>query len=449
LALGLVLLAGSAAAARGRSPAIARAPSFVAEEAEPDSGLGGYLEGLSDSTDHYFGLAAVSPDTAGNDSALAYGLLHPNALEGGAFPLHYGLSFAFNRAEGPVYGGSLGFGRPILYGSLNGKLAYAVGSDDLLGGAEYLKRVHREHGNWTLRAFGGRIMSVMDGDHPDVGLATARALIDGRDGQHYFREDGFEARLEREAETWRVAVGYRDMLQSALPTTTTWNLTNRPISVAENVAAAFGRAHELGVSAGAQLPGLPVTAQLDYRTAGEAIGSDLEYRRMRVALSGDWGLGRLASVVPQAAYGRLNESVVPQAAFYLGGDHSLRSLPTAALGGTGMAVARLDVIGTFDILAAAHIPHPVMFPLQLGVFGATGAAWGQDPYGGPTVPGVDWPERQSWRSEAGASLIYQPGFPDPTMLLRFNFAQGIGPDGESRWSFSYSRALDLVRTFSR
>ena len=92
-----------------------------------------------------------------------------------------------------MYGGSLGFGRPILYGSLNGKLAYAVGSDDLLGGAEYLKRVHREHGNWTLRAFGGRIMSVMDGDHPDVGLATARALIDGRDGQHYFREDGFEA----------------------------------------------------------------------------------------------------------------------------------------------------------------------------------------------------------------------------------------------------------------
>jgi len=128
------------------------------------------------------------------------------------------------------------------------------------------------------------------------------------------------------------------------------------------------------------------------------------------------------------------DSRLPGAAgfFYLGGQHSLRSLTGDSRGGTGLALARLDVVESPDLLTLAHIPHPAMLPLQAGVFAASGAVWGADPYGGPSVPGLDWPRRQGWLSEAGASLIYQPGIPDPLWMLRLNVAWPLGPRASPR-----------------
>jgi hypothetical protein len=119
-----------------------------------------------------------------------------------------------------------------------------------------------------------------------------------------------------------------------------------------------------------------------------------------------------------------------------------------SLGGTGVAIARLDVIGVDDLLALARIPHPVMLPIQGGVFAATGAVWGADPFRGPGTPDGGWPDRSAWRSEVGVSLLYRPGMPDEDAYLRVNLAWPVGPHGGgARWSVSYSQALDLLRAF--
>ena len=88
-----------------------------------------------------------------------------------------------------------------------------------------------------------------------------------------------------------------------------------------------------------------------------------------------------------------------------------------------------------------------MFPFQVGLFAAIGAIWGQDPSAGPARP-ASWPDANAWLSEAGVSLLYRPGMPDDDGYLRLNYAWPIGPNaGEARWSFSYSRALDLLKPF--
>jgi hypothetical protein len=247
-----------------------------------------------------------------------------------------------------------------------------------------------------------------------------------------------------------VRVGYADQLQSPLSTTTTWSLTGARADPAFNLAAAFGRMREIRYEAGVQLPVVPVFLQANYATSGDAIGSDFEYRRSRLAASGDWALGESFSIVPQVAYGRLSGQAVPQASLYMGGSRTLRSLPGAGLGGTGLALARLDLVGHEDVLALMRIPHPDAFPIHLGAFAATGAVWGADPYGGPTIAGTDWPNREDWLHEAGVQVLYRPGIPEADGYLRISYAWPLGPtDREGRWAVSYSRALDLVDRIAR
>jgi hypothetical protein len=309
--------------------------------------------------------------------------------------------------------------------------------------------VHQGGARWSLELWAGRASLEMNREHPEIYLSGVRALLDGSDRQHYYRADGFTAGLERETTNWRAGVRFRDVLEGPLAITTSWNLFHQPLEVPGNVPAVKGRAHEVRFEAGWRLPRIPITLDGRYQTSGNAIGSDFEYRRARVAMAGDLPLGRFLALVPQAAYGRLSGTMVPQAAFYLGGPSSLRSLPVDRRGGTGLAIARLDLVETPDVLTLAHIPHPAMFPLQLGLFAASGAAWGDDPYGGPPPPGVDWPERQDWVSETGLSFIYQPGIPDPLWMVRVNTAWALGPQRETlRWSVSYTRAFDFVRPFT-
>jgi hypothetical protein len=238
------------------------------------------------------------------------------------------------------------------------------------------------------------------------------------------------------------------MLESPLAVTTTWNLARDPLDVPGNLAAAFGRTRELALATAARLPLLPLRGQITHQMSDKAIGSDFDYRRTRAALGGELALGGHLSFLPQLVYGRLGGDAIPQASFYLGGSRTLRGLTGAELGGTGLALARLDLIGADDLLALAHIPHPAMLPIQGGLFAATGAVWGADPYGGPGSPAAGWPDKAAWLSEVGASLLYRPGIPDEDAYFRLNYAQPLGPGGrEPRWSLSYSRALDLLRAF--
>jgi hypothetical protein len=96
-----------------------------------------------------------------------------------------------------------------------------------------------------------------------------------------------------------------------------------------------------------------------------------------------------------------------------------------------------------------HIPHPAALPIQAGAFVASGAVAGRDPYTGAIVPGVDWPRRESFHSEAGISLLYRPGLPDPASFVKINWAWPTGPaHGGARLSVAYTRGVDLVKPLS-
>ena len=423
-------------------------PTARAQEAPADSSLHQFLQGLSDSTDRYFGLIAAPLDTAGLDSAMAAGLEDPWRGPRTRTRFSYGPVYVFNRVDGTRWGGSAALSNRGARWRLGGDLGYAAGSDRWLGGGEVTTGIRRRDTFWRLRVRGGRRTAGMDREHEEMRLATLRALVSGSDRQHYLRRDGVGIAFTGDGAMWHAGVEYRDALESPLAVTTRWNLARHALDVPGNLAAAFGRTREVALEAGARWPGLPLWSQVTHQTSDRALGSDFDYRRTRVALAGELPLGGHLSFLPQLAYGRLGGDPVPQASFYLGGARTLRSLPGAALGGTGLVLARLDVIGADDLLALAHLPHPAMFPIQGGLFVATGAVWGADPYGGPGTPAAGWPEKTAWLSEAGASLLYRPGVPDDDGYFRLNYGHPLGSgEREARWSVSYSRALDLLRSF--
>jgi hypothetical protein len=419
---------------------------FSEAAADSDSSLDEYLGEMADSTGEWFGLSAAPRDTAGLDSSLAWHLDHieeeprPRPLRLGGSPYA-----AFNRVDGPVYGGGLWIGEARLLGRLRGDLRYAVGPNEWLGGGTYEKLVARRTARWSVRLGLGRETTCMDRDHPEWHLSSLRAFVTGHDRKHYLRREGLATWIERQTETTRLGLGYRDMRESPLVTTTTWNLVNADLSITSNLPAARGRARELGFEAEARLPLMPVIVEVSHQTSGPSIGSDFDYRRIRATASGEFGVANVATAIPQVFYGRLSGIPTPQQSFYLGGSHSLRSLSSNARAGTHMVVGRLDLIGAFDVLEKLHLPHPDALPLQIGAFAGAGAAWGVDPFGGPTVPGDEWPRKETWIGEAGFSLIYQPGIPDAAHCIRINYALPLGPHRESiHWSASFSRAIDFV-----
>lgn len=417
-----------------------------AEDAPGDTLLRRFLGGLSDSTDAYFGMSAAKPDTAGLDSALAYRLTHSEPrprlrLMPDLFPW-----VGFNRVDGGVMGGGLAFGRRSRIGRLSGRAAWANGPNVVLGEGVYEKAFLRDESSWTLRLGAGRLTDGMDRDFGELRLAQVRALLSGADTKRYFRREGFRARFGRETPIWRAGVEYRDELESPLPVTATWNLMNATPEVVDNLPAVRGRARELEWSSTAGFGRLPISGEVDYAISGNAIGSDFEYRRLRLAFAGDLAVGRWLAVVPQLSWGRVTGQTLPQNSFYLGGARTLRHLKGSSLGGSRMALARLDLIGVPDLLALAHIPHPDALPLQGAVFAGAGATWGRDPYGGPGSPEDAWPGSELWKSELGVSVLYRPGIPDPNGFLRFSYAWPLGPSDQSgRFTITFARGLDLLR----
>jgi hypothetical protein len=427
------------------------APARADEPAAPDTSIGRFLESLSDSTDAHFGAVAEPADTAGLDSARAYAFTHPElrrdlrARKLSLFPV-----LDFNRVDGPALGVGAVVGAPTRWGELKGEWAEATGPNLSLGSVRYLRRLEQPSARWELTLFGGRSTPVMDREDQGHRLSAIAGFVSGGDRSHFLRQDGVTARLSREGLTHRLAASYRDELESPRTTTATWNLRRRTPVVIDNLPAALGRARELSYELLWRVPHSPVIAQLLHATSSRSIGSDFEYRRTLASAGAEIGFGRTLALVSQAEYGALNGDFLPQDAFYLGGPHTLRSVPYAGTGGSRIALARLELILVRDVFEWSHIPSPSAFPIQLAAFAASGAAWGPDPYTGRARPGVDWPNAADWRNEAGFSVMYQPGIPDPAMFVRFNWAYPIGPGvGGSRLSVSLERGLDLVKRFER
>ena len=438
-----VLLAASLASGSSRP-----AGPPLDDPAVADSSLHRFLDSLADSTDRYFGLVAAPPDTAGLDSVLAARLEKPwggpSTRTRRAILPH----FSFNRVDGALWGASAALSNTGARFRVSGDAGYATGSNRWLGGGELMAGVRRRDLLTRLSLRGGWRTAVMDRDHDGTGLATIRALVSGSDRQSYLGREGFSVRLGAGTPAWFGGLEYRDWVEAPLAVTTQWNLRKQPLEMPGNLGAIPGRTRSVEAEASLRWPVLPLTSQVIHELSSRSLGSDFEFQRLRATLGGEFPVASAFSLLPQVVYGRLSGDALPQAEFYLGGSRTLRSLPSAALGGTGMALARLDVIGADDVLAFAHLPHPAMFPIQLGLFAATGAVWGSDPYGGPGTPGGNWPERQAWLSEAGVSLLYRPGIPDEEAYMRFNYAWPLGHDARTaRFSISYSRALDLLRPF--
>lgn len=422
---------------------------FAAAQAQapPDTTLDDYLRRMSDSTDAYFGRIAEPLDTTGLDSAAAYGRPVPPARE--RWELAWGPALDFNRVDAAVYGLGAAVTAPRPLGRLGGRLQWANGPDEWLGGLEYRNTLPIA-GGWDLRAFGGRVTAPINRENEDRTLRKLRAFLNGSDRTHYLRHDGYSLTLSQGRARHLVSVRWRDALESPRSTLATWNLLDHEPSVPWNLEARYARAREITTELTAYVPGTPLLAEARFAHADEAYGSDLDQRRLRLAAGLDLPLGRFASLVTQAAWGRLTGDFSPQAAFYLGGPSTLRGVPRDAIGGAAMAIGRIDLLSTVNLLEKLGMPRAEAFPFSPGLFIETGAVWGRDPYGGPDGPGEAWPEDDgAWVQSAGFSLLYSSALL-PSELLRFNWGWPIGPDeGGARFTITISRPLDLLRPLDR
>ncbi len=445
-----------AAAMLALAAAALLAPHSARAQAPADSSLDAYVRRLADSTDAYFREATAPPDTTGLDSTLVFLLAHPKAEPGRApSAFEFGPWLRFNRGDGAVMGGAATIGSARRMGELAGRLAWANGPNDVLGRGEYRKRWRDASTDrvWAFTAGGGRETRSFNRDHWDEIYSSISAAVFGGDRHDYVRRDGWSATLERTTPAWHASTTWRDELESSLPVSATWTLGGGRATRRTIAPAAFGRVRELALGGGARVGRLPVTVEGTYATSGGATGSDLTYRRMRLAAAGDFALGRHVALAPQIEYGRLRGTPVPQEAFFLGGVSSLRSLDGQALRGSGKTFARVDAVLADDVLELLRIPHPPTFPVQVAAFAASGAVWGRTSDGTLTpyrdlaaATPRDWPVRREWLSEAGASVMWRPGLPEPDWYMRFDYTWPLGADErEPRWSLSFQRVLNLVK----
>jgi hypothetical protein len=181
--------------------------------------------------------------------------------------------------------------------------------------------------------------------------------------------------------------------------------------------------------------------------AGGALGGDLAYHRYRAAAGGAIGLGRHFALAPQAEYGRLFGAALPQDRFYSGGQYSLITVTPQSLQGTGYSAGRAEVLMHDDILQVLRLRKNAALPIQLAAFAASAARWGYDPATGNAVlTSLNQPGRQEWISEAGVSLLFRVGLPDPESFLRLDYAWPVGPgDREPTLFLGYRRTLHMLR----
>jgi hypothetical protein len=420
-----------------------------AETASADTSLDRYFGQLSDSTDTYFGRTAAPTDTSGLDSArtralvLGLGVPAGGRMHWSAFP-----RYRFNRVDGNVWGASGSMSRIRPFVQLTGVVEYETGPARWIWNGDLQRRMGPPDARWRFDLHGGRETAPMDRareQRADAFGTTIGAWLRGTDRRWLFDRSGFEATLQREIARGGVSGGYRDMVETPRAVTRSNGPFGSTLDPGDNLAATGGRAREYVFSAWQTAPRLPVTGEIEYRTSRRALGSDFEYRLTRAALGSEFAIGRWSSLVMHGVYGRASGDVPAQSHFFTGGPFALEARGTERLGGTGVALGRVDWIGTQDILALAHIPHPAMLPLALSAFAASGTAWGSDPFGGVARPGNAWPTNPDWRSEAGVALIWQPGIPDPANMARFGVAWPVGPASHNaQFYVAFSHAMFLL-----
>ena len=421
-----------------------------AADAPADTTIEGYVRSMADSTDLWFGLSAQAPDTAGIDSARAWALHHP-----GESPKRpgQGVSFTplldFNRALGGALGGELGTGAAGRRGRLTASAQWTTGERTWLGDGAYTKRwaaTGEEESGTRLEVRAGRRGASMDRDYYDKVLSAAAAFFFGSDRNNYLLRDGASVALVRRGAGGWLGASARDELESPLATTTTWTLFGHTPVVIENAAATSARVHEVGAQAGVRLAHVPLTLEGYAWSAGGVLGGDLDYRRVQFATGGALALGPHITFAPEFEYGRLAGTAVPQDAFYLGGA-TLRSLDARTLQGTGRASAHADFIVTDALQAMLGMQRTPVFPIQLGAFVGAGSVWGADPVtGDAALTSRNWPESRDWLMEAGLSVMYRPGLPQPDSFVRVDYAIPIGPASrENRFYVSYMRVLNFLR----
>ena len=419
LALLLVgaLLAG-ATAARAADP---KAP------APPDTTIDDFLNGLSRDTDQYFGVTASPLDTTGARQRARFARAHPGYYaDAGQWKPSFEPHFRFNRVDGPVYGGGVSVG--VRGSSDSSPPTSATPRDPTIGsGAGATARrsaATTRCGRWT---WGGRQTGSLDRDRTTLGLASLRAFINGSDRFRYLRQDGADAEIGRETSTLKLTAGFRDELESSIPTSASWSLLGGKPIVFDNPPITEGRTHEFEFDAIWEVPRTPITAEVLHHTSSRGFGSDFEYRRWLLAGAADIGVGRIFSLVPQVGYGRLLLDAVPQAMFFLGGARSLPTVPYADIGGTGFALGRLDFYLVPDLFHhAASSASGRAAATRRGVHRLGRRVGRADPYGGPPRKGDALPDDAAWNSEAGVAFLYQPGIPDPTGFIRLNLGLPLG-----------------------
>lgn len=447
--LGPILLLAAAGA-------LAALPAHAQTAAPPDSALEAYLGRMRDSTDRWFGMTAAPLDTAGLDSALARGLAEGRDLRAEtrarrARRVAFWPALGFNRVDGGTIGIGAGIGSGRLAGRVDGSLEYAVAARQWLGGASFAKRWVRPYVDeraWELRVSAHRRTDPFDRDFYNAAFTQMSALLAGGDRHTYLTRTGADASLERRSAAWSLSAGLRDHAEHARTTSTEWTLFGGGPELVPNAPAAEGRVREARFAGRFALPGLPWTIEAQHWTSGRALASDFTYRRTRAAVAGDIGLVDRFALVPQFEWGRLRGDALPQQAFYLGGIHNLRTYERNDRVGTGRAVLRADLLYVGNALERLGVPHPAWMPLSFGLFGNVGAVWGVDPATGlAAATARDWPAAGDWKSEAGVSVTWRLGVPEPDAALRFDIARPVGPADERTTSyvFAFQKSLGMLR----
>ena len=421
-----------------------------AGEAPGDSLLNAYVRSMKDWTDALFGTSAAPVDTAGLDSALAAGLLHPPGWHGGRrhrLGFDWGPSLGFNRVDGGQLGLSATVSTPRT-GDVSGKLQYTTGTKDWLGEGAWSDSwpLDALRSRLGVRLAAGRYTPAFDRDGYEPILTSLNALFAAQDYHHYLRRDGFIGSLRLSGEEAYATVGWRDQLESPLPYTTSWFLFGHGPVVPFNDTATFGRMRELSLGGDVTLPRTRFRVNGEYWTSDPSLGSDMLYRRTRVSAGGDISVGRHFSLVPQATYGILRGETPPQEAFYLGGVGNLRTLKRNELAGAGRLFGRVDLILVDELERSLHIPIPGQLPVQFGLFMSSGAVWGRDPASGDAVPTTRvTPRRDEFLSEVGAGLMWRLGIPRPLTSLRIEVAFPLGADRRGvGYTAAYQEPLNLL-----
>jgi hypothetical protein len=418
-----------------------------AGEAPADTTVEGYVRAMADSTDLWFGLTAQPVDTTGLDSLRTFFAAHPTFRRTRPSRASLAPVVSFNRVLGFAPGAGMSVGSARGLGRIGGAAQWAMGPNLWLGAGEYaLRRTDAlDSDTWNLRLHAGRDAESLDRDNDAAGLSTLYAFFAGADRSHYLRRDGALLDLSHAAPGWSAGVGARDQLESPMVTTATWYLGGHHPVVVHNAPATLARVHELSAWGVVRLPRLPYRLDAHVWRGGGGLGGDVAYTRVRASVGGALALGRHVTLATQAGYGRLTGTALPQAAFYLGGS-TLYTTPENSLQGTGRTLARAELILVDPLQSLLGLEARPLFPLQLGVFGGSAARWGFDPLtGAARLTSRDGPGRSDWLSEAGFSVLYRPGLPDPDSFVRLVFAYPIGPGGRTQSiTASYTRALGFL-----